>query len=123
MARPWVIDMALSVNPMRLLTHAGVEQDRNEATIVLYPPDEGTKAARHIGNLSERGYPQRPVGRGVIDEVEKLVRWFDHAGQGAILVCSKKTSIGATKNFCVGLTRLGDVHDTDPWHCYSLGRL
>jgi hypothetical protein len=30
-------------------------------------------------------------------------------GQGATLVCSKKTTTGATMNFCGKLTRLGDV--------------
>src|SRR5262249_10626595 len=73
MARPWVVGIAFQVNPMRLLTHAGVEQDRNEAITVLYPTDERSKTVRHIGNLSERGDPQRLVGRGVIDEVQKLV--------------------------------------------------
>jgi hypothetical protein len=78
---PGVVDVALTVDAMRFLTHSGIEHESNPTRIAVQARQKAAEAARHVGNLNERGRPQRLIRRGVIDKVEKLGRWFGYAGQ------------------------------------------
>jgi len=87
---PRVVDVALRVGPVRLLAHAAIEQEGNQAVFVLDANHKAAEAARHVGNLNECRGPQLLLGRGVVDQVQKFVGRLSYARHGTTLMFRAK---------------------------------
>src|SRR5262249_30865758 len=59
--------------PMRLLAHARVEQERDDAVSVVNADYEAAEAAGHVGDLGQCGDPQLRLGRSIVDEIEEPI--------------------------------------------------